>query len=157
TLPAFVPCFAFWVLPRNFMARSLPESKPPPADTARPTHIRFLVVALTTLMSFLLYLDRFCLSFAERYIYGGLAAEQRADGRVAGLILPGLRAGAGALGLVQRPLRGAADAGAVHPAVVAIHRRNGLGGILRRGAGAAPRLRAGADGGLPDQRGRAQQ
>ncbi len=34
----------------------------------RPTRIRYVVVALATLMSFLLYLDRFCLSFVERYI-----------------------------------------------------------------------------------------
>src|SRR5262249_153137 len=32
------------------------------------THIRYLVVGLATAMSFLLYMDRFCLSFVERYI-----------------------------------------------------------------------------------------
>jgi sugar phosphate permease len=32
------------------------------------THIRYLVVALATAMSFLLYMDRFCLPFVERYI-----------------------------------------------------------------------------------------
>jgi ACS family glucarate transporter-like MFS transporter len=32
------------------------------------THIRYLVVALATVMSFLLYLDRFCLSIVERYV-----------------------------------------------------------------------------------------
>lgn len=36
--------------------------------TARPTHIRYFVVALTVMMSFLLYLDRFCLSLAVGYI-----------------------------------------------------------------------------------------
>jgi sugar phosphate permease len=50
------------------MARSLPEGKHLPADTARAAYIRFLVVALTTLISLLLFLDRLCLSFAERYI-----------------------------------------------------------------------------------------
>jgi ACS family glucarate transporter-like MFS transporter len=34
----------------------------------RPTHVRYVIVALATLMSFLLYLDRFCLSIVERYI-----------------------------------------------------------------------------------------
>lgn len=41
----------------------LPDPKAKPA-----THVRYVVVALATLMSFLLYMDRFCLSFAERYI-----------------------------------------------------------------------------------------
>ena len=43
---------------RRRMARSL----------LLPTRVRYLVVALTTLTSLLLYLDRFCISFAERYI-----------------------------------------------------------------------------------------
>lgn len=34
----------------------------------RPTRIRYLIVALTTLMAVFLYLDRFCLSFVELYI-----------------------------------------------------------------------------------------
>jgi ACS family glucarate transporter-like MFS transporter len=34
----------------------------------RSTHVRYVIVALATLMSFLLYLDRFCLSIVERYI-----------------------------------------------------------------------------------------
>jgi ACS family glucarate transporter-like MFS transporter len=38
----------------------------------RPTHVRFVIVALATLMSFLLYLDRFCLSIVERYIKADL-------------------------------------------------------------------------------------
>jgi nitrate/nitrite transporter NarK len=40
----------------------------PVAATASPTHVRYLVVALTTLMAYVLYLDRFCLGFAEQYI-----------------------------------------------------------------------------------------
>src|SRR5687767_5600975 len=34
----------------------------------RPTRVRYLVVAVAMLMSVLLYLDRFCISFAERLI-----------------------------------------------------------------------------------------
>lgn len=41
-------------------------SSPPPADA--PTRVRYLVVFLATLMAVLLYLDRFCISLAERYI-----------------------------------------------------------------------------------------
>src|SRR5262245_33297640 len=44
-----------------------PWPKSPLLD-ARPTQVRFLVVLLTTLASVLLYLDRICISFAERYI-----------------------------------------------------------------------------------------
>src|SRR4030088_531777 len=35
---------------------------------ARPSRIRYLVLALTTMVAVLLYLDRICLSFAERYV-----------------------------------------------------------------------------------------
>jgi nitrate/nitrite transporter NarK len=38
------------------------------ADGNRPTHVRHWVVLATVLMSILLYLDRFCISFAERLI-----------------------------------------------------------------------------------------
>ncbi|HEY3966084.1 MAG TPA: MFS transporter [Planctomycetaceae bacterium] len=34
----------------------------------RASHVRHLIVAVTVLMSVILYLDRFCVSFAERYI-----------------------------------------------------------------------------------------
>jgi sugar phosphate permease len=46
----------------------------------RPSSIRYQVVALTTLLSFLLYLDRFCFSFVERYIKEdlGLSDDQTA-------------------------------------------------------------------------------
>jgi ACS family glucarate transporter-like MFS transporter len=50
------------------MAHSSPESLPLAADQAPPTQVRHLVVALATAMSLLLYLDRICLSFMERYI-----------------------------------------------------------------------------------------
>ncbi|GIW79764.1 MAG: hypothetical protein KatS3mg105_1571 [Gemmatales bacterium] len=36
--------------------------------SARPTRVRYLVVTLTMLSAILLYLDRFCITFAERYI-----------------------------------------------------------------------------------------
>jgi MFS transporter, ACS family, glucarate transporter len=35
---------------------------------ARPTRVRYAVVAVAVLMAILLYLDRYCVSFAERYI-----------------------------------------------------------------------------------------
>ena len=34
----------------------------------RPSHVRYWVLALTTLVAVLLYLDRFCLGVAERYV-----------------------------------------------------------------------------------------
>lgn len=37
-------------------------------DSVRPTIVRHVVVFVSVLMSLLLYLDRFCVSFAERYI-----------------------------------------------------------------------------------------
>lgn len=42
----------------------------------RPTRIRYLIVAAATLMSFLLYLDRFCVSFAADYIRQDLSLTQ---------------------------------------------------------------------------------
>jgi MFS family permease len=36
--------------------------------TDRPTHVRFAVVGVTTLAAVMLYLDRTCISFAERFI-----------------------------------------------------------------------------------------
>jgi ACS family glucarate transporter-like MFS transporter len=43
---------------------------------ARPTHIRYLVVIVSMLMAFLLYLDRFCVSFAADYIREDLDLSQ---------------------------------------------------------------------------------
>src|SRR5436309_2545640 len=44
----------------------------PPArmmlDSLSPTRVRYVVVLVTMLVSVLLYLDRFCLSFAETFI-----------------------------------------------------------------------------------------
>jgi sugar phosphate permease len=58
----------------------MPATNPsePEPKAKRPTHVRYLVVALATLASFLLYVDRFCLSFVERYIKEdlGLSNEQ---------------------------------------------------------------------------------
>src|SRR5947209_8291448 len=39
-----------------------------PADKPRPTRVRYLIVFVVTLMAVVLYLHRFCLGFAERYI-----------------------------------------------------------------------------------------
>lgn len=38
------------------------------SNVERPSSVRLLIVAAATLMSFLLYVDRFCVSFAEPYI-----------------------------------------------------------------------------------------
>ncbi len=43
----------------------------------RPTSVRFVIVAVVTLMSFLLYLDRFCVSFAADYIRQDLGLSQK--------------------------------------------------------------------------------
>src|SRR5262249_40363882 len=37
-------------------------------ESERPTHVRYEVVGLATLMAILLYLDRFCVSFLQGYI-----------------------------------------------------------------------------------------
>jgi sugar phosphate permease len=44
----------------------------PDPKAARPTHVRYVIVGLATAVSFLLYLDRFCLSIVERYIKADL-------------------------------------------------------------------------------------
>src|SRR5262245_8943373 len=51
---------------------------PAPSDKPRPTHVRYLIVFVTTLAAVMLYLHRFCLGFAERYIKDdlGLSTEQ---------------------------------------------------------------------------------
>lgn len=46
------------------------------ATQERATRIRYLIVAAATLMSFLLYLDRFCVSFAVDYIRQDLGMSQ---------------------------------------------------------------------------------
>src|SRR5262245_33135800 len=45
--------------------------------SASPSHIRWWVVGLATLMAILLYLDRICLSFTERYIVEDLGLSNR--------------------------------------------------------------------------------
>jgi MFS family permease len=45
-------------------------------QTERPTSVRYVIVAVVTLMSFLLYLDRFCVSFAADYIRQDLRLSQ---------------------------------------------------------------------------------
>src|SRR6478609_6128426 len=44
---------------------------------SRPTSVRHIVVAVTVLMAVILYLDRFCVSFAERYIKEDLGLSER--------------------------------------------------------------------------------
>jgi sugar phosphate permease len=50
----------------------------PAADKPRPSRVRYLIVFVTTLAAVMLYLHRFCLGFAERYIKDdlGLSTEQ---------------------------------------------------------------------------------
>lgn len=47
------------------------------ADDSRPTVVRHLVIVATTLMAVLLYLDRFCVSFAGDYIREDLGLSQQ--------------------------------------------------------------------------------
>ena len=37
-------------------------------DSAKPTRVRYMVLGVTFAMAFLLYLHRFCMSYAQRYI-----------------------------------------------------------------------------------------
>lgn len=57
-----------------------PADAPPPDNPGPATRVRYLVVGLTMLTAVLLYLDRYCLSFAERYIKEdlGLSNDQMA-------------------------------------------------------------------------------
>jgi sugar phosphate permease len=45
-------------------------------SNAKPTKVRYLIVTAATLMAFLLYLDRFCVSFAQDYIRQDLGLTQ---------------------------------------------------------------------------------
>ena len=57
--------------------QSLPEPSSVSLDsTTRPTGVRHVIVFLLTLMSVLLYLDRFCVSFAGDYIKEDLGLSQ---------------------------------------------------------------------------------
>ncbi len=47
---------------------SSPESDLPDANDQRPTRVRDVIVFVTVVMSVILYLDRYCVSFSERYI-----------------------------------------------------------------------------------------
>src|SRR5262245_56778026 len=47
-----------------------------PAAGERPTRVRHLVVAVTVLMAVILYLDRYCVSFSERYIKEDLSLSE---------------------------------------------------------------------------------
>src|SRR5437870_8491843 len=50
------------------------------AEPPRPTWVRYRVVLLCMVMSFLLYLDRFCLSFIERFLKEDLGISDRQIG-----------------------------------------------------------------------------
>jgi sugar phosphate permease len=51
--------------------------------SSRPTHVRYLIVLLTTAAAFILYLDRFCLSIIERFVKEDL---QLSDDQIALLL-----------------------------------------------------------------------
>src|SRR5262245_20208883 len=55
-------------MPSGSLSLSLPLLLPRSMPDSRPTHVRYVVVLVTTLVAVLLYLDRFCLSFAETFI-----------------------------------------------------------------------------------------
>ncbi len=56
---------------------ALTDSNPEPRDpAARSTHVRYVIVFVTVLMSIILYLDRYCVSFAERYIKEDLSLSE---------------------------------------------------------------------------------
>src|SRR5262249_56841409 len=55
---------------------SLPLSPIQPTVAERPTRIRHVVVFVTVLMAVILYLDRYCVSFSERYIKEDLALSE---------------------------------------------------------------------------------
>lgn len=60
------------------MPRSLSFPQPSSSETnPSPSRIRYAVVLVTTLMAFLLYLDRFCVGFAVDYIREDLQLSQR--------------------------------------------------------------------------------
>ncbi|MDP6720342.1 MAG: MFS transporter, partial [Pirellulaceae bacterium] len=61
-------------------AKSQLKSFPP----GPPTNIRFMVVGTTALMSVLLYLDRFCISFAEVFIKEDLGLSDKQIGFMLG-------------------------------------------------------------------------
>jgi ACS family glucarate transporter-like MFS transporter len=62
------------------MTQPLANPSPSSASLPPPTRVRYLVVLLATLAAVLLYLDRICLSFTERYITEdlGLSNDQAA-------------------------------------------------------------------------------
>jgi len=50
------------------MTTTLLDSANPEANRERPTGVRHLIVFVTVVMAVILYLDRYCVSFTERYI-----------------------------------------------------------------------------------------
>ncbi|MBI3865805.1 MAG: MFS transporter [Planctomycetia bacterium] len=59
------------------MSTDNPAPASSPETASRPTRVRHVVVAVTVLMAVVLYLDRFCVSFAERYIKEDLGLTER--------------------------------------------------------------------------------
>ena len=88
----------------------------------QPSKVRYLIVAAATLMAFLLYLDRFCVSFAVDYIRQDLDLSQEADQLVSECLLLVLCPGSGTVGMAERPLRGSDHALHLHPHLVTVHR-----------------------------------
>lgn len=65
---------------------AIPDGNSTP-NAARPTHIRHVVVALTASMAVFLYLDRFCLSFTERFMKEELGLTDRQTGWLLSAVL----------------------------------------------------------------------
>ena len=47
---------------------SVPFASPDSLSEQRPTSVRYRVLFVTFLTSLLLYLDRFCMTYAQRYV-----------------------------------------------------------------------------------------
>ncbi len=65
-------CTSAFQIPLNQSAPAIrkgpPVNPPPVIAKARPTSCRWFLVAVATLMSVMMYLDRFCVSFAQSFI-----------------------------------------------------------------------------------------
>ncbi|MCA8997415.1 MAG: MFS transporter [Planctomycetaceae bacterium] len=56
------------------------NDSPEPASSVRPTRVRYAVLAVCCLSAILLYLDRFCMNFAQRYVREDLGISNDALG-----------------------------------------------------------------------------
>src|SRR5271157_219513 len=59
----------------------------------RPSHVRYLIIGVATLMAVNLYLDRYCLPFLERYIRDDLGLSNDQIGVVFGAFFLGYGVG----------------------------------------------------------------